>query len=118
MTITLLLLQSIRKFYDRNLDKRILRQKIKKGETPGVYAYPIQINNRDEVKKILEKKKIETKIWNFPLIPEAPAYKKFNKNDTPNAKKILKKTLNIPFHEKLTTNELNYVVENINQIIK
>ena len=111
-------LQSIRKFYDRNLDKRILRQKIKKGETPGVYAYPIQINNRDEVKKILEKKKIETKIWNFPLIPEAPAYKKFNKNDTPNAKKILKKTLNIPFHEKLTTNELNYVVENINQIIK
>ena len=48
---------------------------------------PIQIRNRDKIKKQLDKK-IETKIWNDPLISDAPAYKKYNKNDTPNAKKF------------------------------
>ena len=65
----------------------------------------------------MDKKKIETKIWNDPLISDSPAYKKYNKNDTPHAKKILKNTLNIPFHEKLTIRELNYVVKNLNYLI-
>ena len=79
-----------------------------------MYAYPIQIKNRDKVKKFLDKKNIETKIWNDPLISDSPAYKKYNKKDTPNAKKILRKTLNIPFHEKLTYKELKYIVKYIN----
>ena len=110
-------LKKIREFYDKNLDKKILRQKIRKYEIPGMYAYPIRISNRNKIKRFLDKKQIETKIWNDPLISDSPAYKKFNKNDTPNAKKILKNTLNIPFHEKLTIKELNYVVDNINYSI-
>ena len=78
-----------------------------------MYAYPLQIPNRDKIKKYL-KKGIETKIWNDPLISKSPAYKKYNKNDTPNAEKILKQTLNIPFHEKLLDEEVKYVVENVN----
>ena len=110
-------LKDIKRFYDQNLSSKIKKQEIKKYETPGLYAYPIQIDNRNRVKKFLDKKKIETKIWNDPLISESPAYKKFNRNDTPNAKKILSKTLNIPFHEKLTKKELKYVVDNINYSI-
>jgi len=98
------------------LDKRIERQKIKKGEKPGVYAYPVKLRNRDKVKKYLQKKGIETKIWNYPLISDSPAYKRFNKNDTPNAKKILNKTLNIPFHEKLTNDQIKHVVDSLNFI--
>ena len=109
-------INEIRKFYDLYLDERIGRQKIKKGEKPGIYAYPIKLKNRDRVKKFLEKKGIETKIWNYPLISDSPAYEKFNKDNTPNAKKILKKTLNIPFHEKLTDRQIKYVVDNINFI--
>ena len=111
-------LKEIRKFYDKNLNKKILRQKIRKYETPGMYAYPIRIDNRNKIKQFLDKKKIETKIWNDPLISDSPAYKRFNKNDTPNAKKVLMKTLNIPFHEKLTLKELHYVVDNINYLVK
>jgi len=111
-------LSKIRKYYDKNLDKKICTQKIGKNEKPGVYAYPIQIKNRDKIKNFLKNKNIETKIWNDPLIPDAPAYKKYNKNDTPNAKRVLKETLNIPFHEKLTKKQLKYVVENLNYSIK
>ena len=110
-------LKKIREFYNNNLDKKIIKQNIKKNETPGVYAYPIQINNRDKIKAHLDKMKIETKIWNDPLISDAPAYKKYNKNNTPNAKKILKRTLNIPFHEKLTFKQLNFVVNSLNKLV-
>ena len=51
-----------------------------------MYAYPIQVKDRD-IKEYL-RKKIETKIWNDPLISESPAYKKYNKNNTPNAKEF------------------------------
>ena len=106
----------IRNYYNKNLNKNIIKQKIKKNEKPGAYAYPIQIKNRDKIKKYLQQKGIETKIWNYPLISQAPAYKKFNKNDTPNAKKILAHTLNIPFHEKLSNKQIKYVVDNLNYI--
>ena len=111
-------LKEIKKFYDLYLDKNIKKQEIREDETPGLYAYPIQVNNRDNVKAFLKRKNIETKIWNDPLILDSPAYKKYNKNDTPNAKRVLKKTLNLPFHEKLTNKEIKYVVDNINYSIK
>ncbi len=107
-------LKEIRNYYDKNINEKIFKQKIRKFEKPGMYAYPIQISNRDKIKKYLEKKGIETKIWNDPLISESPAYKRYNKNDTPNAKRILKQTLNIPFHEKLSDEEVKYVVDNVN----
>ena len=107
-------LKKIRNFYDRNLDKKIFKQKIREKEIPGMYAYPIQVKDRDKIKEYLRKKKIETKIWNDPLISESPAYKKYNKNNTPNAKRILRHTLNIPFHEKLSMKEVEYIVANIN----
>ena len=110
-------LKKIRKFYDKNLNKKILKQEIRKYETQGVYAYQIRIEKRNKIKELLKKKKIETKIWNDPLISESPAYKKYNKKDTPNAKRILRNTLNIPFHEKLTSKEINYVVKTINFLI-
>tara|TARA_B100001175_G_scaffold290179_1_gene274436 strand:+ start:2078 stop:3190 length:1113 start_codon:yes stop_codon:yes gene_type:complete len=111
-------LKKVKKFYDENLHPSIKRVKIDKFEISGMYAYPIQVNKRDKIKKYLDKKNIETKIVYDPIISEAPAYKKFNKNNTPNAKIILSKTLNIPIHEKLTKKELKYAVDNINYSVK
>ena len=48
-------LKKIREFYNKNLDQKIIKQNIK-NEIPGVYAYPIQIRNRDKIKTQLDKK--------------------------------------------------------------
>ncbi len=111
-------LMKIRKYYDENINDIILKQKIRKYEIPGMYAYPIQIKNRNNVKKFLEKKGIETKIWNDPLISDSPVYKSKKNGKLVNAKKILKHTLNIPFHEKLSKKQLKYIVENLNLSIR
>ena len=64
------------------------------------------------MKKILKQK------YGMMLTSHFPIYKNLNNNDLPKAKKILKNTLNIPFHEKLKQEELAYVVENLNYSIK
>jgi len=111
-------LMKIRKYYDENINDIIVKQKIRKYEIPGMYAYPLQIKNRNNVKKFLEKKGIETKIWNDPLISDSPAYKSKKNGKLVNAKRILKHTLNIPFHEKLSKKQLKYIVENLNLSIR
>ena len=63
-------MKKIRKFYDKNLDKKILKQKIRKYETPGVYAYQLELKKEIRLKNYWIKK-IETKIWNDPLISES-----------------------------------------------
>ena len=58
-------------------------------------------------------KEIETKIQHPYLMPEQPAYSTGVKGQYENAKKIVKKILCLPIHEKLNEEELDYVVENI-----
>ena len=110
-------LQLIYKKYKSKLSKKINFQKINKSEIPGRYAFPILVKNRNKLKEYLLRKKIETKIWNDPLASEAPIYKKYNLGDTPNAKRILKNSLNIPYHEKLTSKQTDYVIYHINKFI-
>ena len=87
-------LKAVAEKYNARLDKNVICQKFSKNEIPGRYAFPIIIDKRNELKKYLESKKIETKIWNDPLASEAPVYKHYNLNDTPNANRILNNSLN------------------------
>ncbi len=107
-------LKKVRRYYDKNLDQGIAKQLIRKFETPGMYSYPIKLKQRNKIKKYLNTIGIETKIWNDPLISDSPAYKSSKIIKLPIANKILKETLNIPFHEKLSSKELKYVVDNLN----
>lgn len=107
--------KKIFQYYDLNLSNQITRQKIFKNELHGKYVYPIIIdNNRDKLRKFLEIKGIETKIFNEPLIPFAPAYKRYNRYSLEIAKKIVKKILIIPSHDKLTMEQVKHVVKSIN----
>ena len=98
-------LSEIKKYYEKNLSKKIVLQKFNKNEKPGLYAFPIQVKSRNKIKRFLEKKNIETKIWNSPLICDSPAYKKYKTNKLPVARKVLSRTLNIPFHENMTDDQ-------------
>ena len=61
---------------------------------------------------------IETKIMHEPLAYNAPVYKKFTVKKLPVAEKVLKESLVIPSHEKLTDNQIDYVVSNLNYFIE
>ena len=108
-------LKSIAKRYKSKINNHVILQKYGKNEIPGRYAFPIIVNKRNKLKEYLAKKNIETKIWNDPLVSEAPVYKNENLDKTPNAKRILNNSLNIPYHEKLSVKQVDYVAYHINK---
>ena len=61
---------------------------------------------------------IETKIYHKPLVSEAPVFNKYIKKDTPNARKILNRILSIPAHEKLSNEQIEFVIEKIKYFYK
>lgn len=77
------------------------------------YTYTIKTDNRDNLKSFLEERGIETKIQHPFLMPEQPAYKTNVKGRYENAKKLVKKILCLPIHEKLIEEDLEYVINNI-----
>ena len=104
------------KIYDKNISNSILKPKIYYKQNI-FYTYTIIIpNKRDQLKKYLEKKGIETKIQHPLLIPQQNYFKNYKK-DIKNAKKIVNQILCIPIHEKLKQIELKYVYESINYFV-
>ena len=69
---------------------------------------------RDELKKHLENNGVETKIMHEPLVCDAPIYDGCNR-ELPNARKVLEKSLIIPSHEKLSTDQTQHVIDLMNQ---
>ncbi len=72
----------------------------------ALYAFTVISNKRDALKKFLEKNNIETKIYHEPLIPESPAYQHLKKCNIPNSKKLIKKILSLPIHEKINDKDI------------
>ena len=106
----------ISKFYSMNLPSEILLPKLKKNHFSTNYLYMIKHQKRDKLKRVLELNKIETKIETPILIPHQSYYKnKKFKIDLINAKKIHKRLLSLPIHEKLKTNELKKIVKIVNK---
>ncbi|MDC1296501.1 DegT/DnrJ/EryC1/StrS family aminotransferase [Alphaproteobacteria bacterium] len=77
------------------------------------YTFTIKAKKRNSLAKYLFLHGIETKIQHPLLMSQQPYYKKNVKGNFPNAKKIIKKVLCLPIHEKLKTNDLAYVVKYI-----
>lgn len=106
------------KFLDNKL--KILYPRIKlpkriKNNLETFSLYMIMCENRDKLKKYLEKKGIEVKIhYPIPLhMQKASKIYKYKKGDFPNAENQAKKLLTIPVHQFLTKVQLNYVTKNI-----
>ncbi|MFA6119439.1 MAG: DegT/DnrJ/EryC1/StrS family aminotransferase [Parachlamydiales bacterium] len=102
-------------FYNDQL-KDIVKVPIEKNEEKDVYyTYTIQAEKRNELQSFLESKGIETKIQHPYLMPDQPVYINEVQNNFPKAKNLIKKILCLPIHEKLTQNELKYVVDSIKE---
>ena len=106
--------RSIAKIYDENL-KIDTYVKTKDYCENSYYQYTIRVKNRDKFISKLKDLGINTGIQ-WPLsLHQQPAIK--SKEVLPNAEKIQSEIVSITCYPYLTEVELNYVIENINNII-
>ncbi|MBF0436083.1 MAG: DegT/DnrJ/EryC1/StrS family aminotransferase [Magnetococcales bacterium] len=97
-------------FYREHLKERVICPE----ETPGFrdvfYAYTIRSDRRDDLKRYLENRGIETKIQHPFLMPQHPAYRG-SPGRYPNAERLVRMVLSLPVHEKLTFDQRHRVVD-------
>lgn len=107
--------RQIAAWYDELLAGIVETPKEVEGERDVYYTYHIRTDQRDALKTHLEANGIETKIHHPILMPEQPAYRDSARGDFPNAKRMLKRILCIPSHEKLSREDVNYVAACVRQ---
>jgi len=81
------------------------------------YTYTIQTDRRDELMEYLDEKGIETKIQHPLLMSQQEPYIKYKSYDD-NAKRIVKRILSLPIHEKLNADTVQYVIEKVIEFLK
>jgi len=101
--------------YTEALSDLVVCPKFREGDIHALYTYAIQCDNRDFLMKHLNNNDIETKIYHKPLVSDAPVFQRFKRFETPNARKVLNRFLSIPAHEKLSDEQVAFVIEKIRQ---
>lgn len=79
------------------------------------HQYVVRVKKRDELKRFLERKGIQTAIfYPKPLhLQKCFAYLGYKRNDFPAAEKAAREVLALPIYPELTADQVAYVVENI-----
>jgi dTDP-4-amino-4,6-dideoxygalactose transaminase len=88
------------------------------GEWDVYYTYTIRAPERDELKRFLEAKGVETKIQHPYLMPQQPAYRDGAKGEFPRARRLVREILSIPANEKLTPTDVDYVAACVREFYK
>tara|TARA_Y100001935_G_C17311792_1_gene517217 strand:- start:28317 stop:29420 length:1104 start_codon:yes stop_codon:yes gene_type:complete len=107
----------IASIYDSELSNLIELQKLRKNENHGRYLYIFSCLKRDDLSKFLFDKNIENKIFYSPLICDTKVFRN-TKSKVPNSRKLLKRSLSIPLHEKMNYDQVDYVIETIKKFYK
>src|SRR3989344_3532776 len=93
--------------------------KIVDGGSPNYYSLILKLNFNNNLEKIklLEDCGIPSDIsrYNYRVLYEYPAFERF-KRICPNSEKLAKSITSIPVHPALTKQELDYMIENINNL--
>lgn len=104
-------------FYDERL-KNIVETPIEHNyERHGYYTYTIQCEKRDALKYHLELCGIETKIQHPILMPNQALYLG-SRGSWANAERLMQRVLCLPFHEKLTDEQIWYVVNSVTEFYR
>lgn len=77
------------------------------------FDYAIITERRDALRVFLERCGIEIKIKHPILMPDHPAYKHVDRPELPVAERLVSQILNLLIHEKLTLQDVKYVVESV-----
>lgn len=82
-------------------------------ENKSSHLYRIRVENRTEIIERLKNKGIQTGI-HYTSLHNHNVYRKINSN-CPKSEIESNLTLSIPFHERLTDDEIDYIIKNINE---
>tara|TARA_A100001011_G_C14297061_1_gene838938 strand:+ start:1324 stop:2424 length:1101 start_codon:yes stop_codon:yes gene_type:complete len=106
------------KFYIDNLNKdNIFYPKEESHQFNTYHTFVIQVKKRDQLKKYLDKKGIQTAIHYPRPIHLQPATKRFGYKvgDFPITEKQAKRIITLPIHQYLSTDDLKYIVKSTNE---
>lgn len=81
------------------------------GDVHALYSYALQVPDREALLSHLVEHQIENKIYHTPLAHQAPIYRDIAHPPTPVAERLVNETLSIPAHEKLTDEQVDYVID-------
>lgn len=92
----------------------------KKDKTHVFHQYTIFTDKRDELRKYLQEKGIETSIhYPFPLhLQPIFSYLKYKKGDFPIAEEAANKVLSLPIYPELSMEEIEYIINSIKEYFR
>ena len=102
-------LREIARFYTQSLDDIVTCPREDRSYHI-YYCYTILTEKRNELKAFLLSKGIETKVHHPILMPYHTAFRRLPKYNIPVADRLVNQILSIPNHEKLTNEEIEYIV--------
>lgn len=113
----------IAEFYLKNLDNLtpfIKVPKISREFNPCWSVFTIRTPYREALKKFLENKNIQTRIYYEHPLHLQPVYRDlgFKKGDLPITERLSKEVLSLPFFPYLKEEELSYVVECVKEFVE
>lgn len=99
--------------YESELDSRVYgRPSILQGSIPSYHLYVVMVDERDQFRKFLDSKGIDTGI-HYPVpIPHQPAYGylKYSRGDFPDAERLADRIVSLPVAPHLTDSEVERVI--------
>ncbi|SMD32611.1 dTDP-4-amino-4,6-dideoxygalactose transaminase [Reichenbachiella faecimaris] len=81
------------------------------------HVYAIQVNDRDQLKRKLAERGVDTQIHNPLSLPELLPYQQFDANDFPVAKAMAAKTLSLPIYPEITQKQQDHVVAMLKELL-
>jgi perosamine synthetase len=93
---------------------------VKEDRETSWHLYVIKVNNRDEVIEQMKERGIGCSVHFIP-IHKHPYYKQtynFQDKDYPVANSVFKKSLSLPIYPDMSENEVEYVIENLLEVVK
>ena len=77
------------------------------------FDYTVTASQRSELRRALEEKGIEVKVRHPLLMSQQPAHRRYHVRPLPKAERLVKRILSLPIHEKLTDDQVEYVIEQV-----
>jgi UDP-2-acetamido-2-deoxy-ribo-hexuluronate aminotransferase len=111
--------QGVAKKYSAFISDNIIKPLISDNKTSVWAQYSIRVNNREEVQARLKEQGIPTAV-HYPLplhMQECFKYLGLNEGDFPIAEKVAKEIMSLPMNPYLSTEEIKYIANQLNNIL-